>query len=92
MSSREGRVEASIEKIAEKEWQNYIANLAWKNIKNDLSEMNRNIFEDSLTETFSNADLAEKYSIAEASVRVYKMRVKKALSKEIVRLNTELSW
>ncbi|EDM29161.1 probable ECF sigma factor [Lentisphaera araneosa HTCC2155] len=84
--------EAEVDKIAEKEWQNYIANLAWKNIKNDLSEMNRNIFEDSLTETFSNADLAEKYSIAEASVRVYKMRVKKALSKEIVRLNTELSW
>ena len=84
--------EAEVDKIAEKEWQNYIANLAWKNIKNDLSEMNRNIFEDSLTETFSNADLAEKYSIAEASVRVYKMRVKKALSKEIVHLNTELSW
>jgi RNA polymerase sigma factor (sigma-70 family) len=84
--------EAEVDKIAEKEWQNYIANLAWSNIKIELSEMNRNIFEDTLTETFSNADLAEKYKIAEASVRVYKMRVKKALSKEIVRLNSELTW
>jgi len=84
--------EAEVDKIAEKEWQNYIANLAWKNIKNDLSPVNRDIFENSLKEGVSNSELAEKFSIAEASVRVYKMRVKKALSKEIVRLNSELSW
>jgi RNA polymerase sigma factor (sigma-70 family) len=84
--------EAEVDKIAEKEWQNYIANLACKNIKNDLSPINRQIFEETLKSDINNAELAEKHSIAETSVRVYKMRVKKALSKEIIRLNTELSW
>ncbi|WDE97147.1 sigma-70 family RNA polymerase sigma factor [Lentisphaera profundi] len=84
--------EAEVDKIAEKEWQNYVANLAWANIKNDLSEANCQIFEDSISGELNNAELAQKHGIAETSVRVYKMRVKKALSKEIVRLNNELSW
>mgnify|MGYP001991071731 CR=1 FL=1 len=84
--------DAEVDKIAEKEWQNYMANLAWDNIKNDLSKVNRLIFEDFLKGESNNLKLAEKHGVAETSVRVYKMRVKKALSKEIVRLNNELSW
>ena len=44
----------------------------------------------SMEDEYSNAEIAEKFSVAESSVRVYKMRVRKTVYKEIVRLNTEL--
>lgn len=83
--------DAEIDKISEHEWQNYVANMAWENIKGDFSELSRKLFEESLNdEDKPNSELAEKFGVAESSVRVYKMRVRKAMYKEIVRLNNEL--
>ena len=82
--------DSEIDKISEREWQNYVANMAWENIKGDFSELSRNIFETAMDEDISNVEIAQKYDVAESSVRVYKMRVRKAVYKEIVRLNNEL--
>ncbi|MCM8528517.1 MAG: sigma-70 family RNA polymerase sigma factor [Lentisphaeraceae bacterium] len=81
--------EAEIDSLAEKEWKSYISNMAWDNLKNDFSEINRKVFEASL-DSDDNLAIAEKFNIAESSVRVYKMRVRKAVHKEIIRLNREL--
>lgn len=81
--------ESEIDVISEKEWKSYISNMAWDNLKSDFSEINRQIFEASL-DVADNAVLAERFGVAESSVRVYKMRVRKAVHKEIVRLNNEL--
>ena len=81
--------DAEVDKIAESEWQVYVSNLAWDNLKNDFPEHAKKLFEASIEEN-DNALLAKQFDIAESSVRVYKMRMKKALKKEIVRLNAEL--
>ena len=81
--------DTEVDKIAEREWKIYVSNLAWKNIKKELSDRAKEVFEASLAEPDS-AVLAQRFGIVESSVRVYKMRVKKALKKEIVRLNAEL--
>lgn len=81
--------DAEIEKISEKEWKSYISNMAWDNVKNELSDLLANVFEASINED-SNDVLAEQFSVSASSIRVYKMRARKALFKEIARLNTEL--
>jgi len=81
--------EAEVDKISEYEWQLYVSNLAWKNLENDFPEYAKKLFEASLKED-DNKVLAERFGIADSSVRVYKMRIKKALKKEIVRLHAEL--
>lgn len=81
--------DSEIHEMAEKEWKSYIANMAWDNLKNDFSEINRKVFEASW-EVDDNALLAERFDLAESSIRVYKMRIRKAVHKEIVRLNHEL--
>ena len=81
--------EAEIDKLAKREWENYVSNMAWENLKKDFSEISRQVFEASLDED-NNSLIAERFTIPESSVRVYKMRVRKALLKEIVRLNQEL--
>lgn len=81
--------EAEIDRISEREWKSYVSNLAWENLKTDFSGVQRDVFEASLDEP-DNAKLAEKFNVAESSIRVYKMRIRKALCKEISRLNLEL--
>ena len=81
--------DSEVSRIVEKEWRIYIANMAWNNLKEDFSEINRKIFEASLNNE-DNSSLAQQYNMAESSIRVCKMRVKKAIHKEIVRLNREL--
>ena len=81
--------EPEIEIIAEKEWKLFIAEKAMDNIKENLSEKLVNIF-NAAVEGTSNKELAVKYETSEASIRVYKQRVKNALLKEIIRLNKEL--
>lgn len=89
-----GRLElisdAEINLLAEKEWRNYIAKLAWENLKENFNEVTRNVFEESISADIENSTLAEKYNVSESSVRVFKMRVRKAMHKEIIRLNNEL--
>ena len=89
-----GRLElisdAEINLLAEKEWRNYIAKLAWENLKENFNDVTRNVFEESISADIENSTLAEKYNVSESSVRVFKMRVRKAMHKEIIRLNNEL--
>ncbi len=81
--------DAEIDQIAEKEWQSYVSNLAWENLQDQFPKQAKEVFEASLDEE-DNAVLAERFGVAESSVRVYKMRIRKAMHKEIVRLNQEL--
>jgi RNA polymerase sigma factor (sigma-70 family) len=78
-----------LEKRAESEWRVFIANRAWDNVKDRLS--------DNLKEAFlrcskgeSIAEIAEAIGIAENSVYKYKNRVQNIICKEIVRLENEI--
>ena len=82
--------EAEINIISEREWKNHVAQLAWKNLKNNFSEQTQKVFEASIKSDISNEQLASQFDISESSVRVFKMRVRKAMHKEIIRLNSEL--
>lgn len=81
--------EPEIDQIAELEWKSYVSNMAWENIKDQLSDKSLDIFE-----TFVNGEgskgLEEKYDMSSSSIRVYRSRVKNMLLKEINRLNREL--
>ena len=81
--------DSEIDQMAEREWQSYISNLAWENLQDQLPQLAKEVFEASLDEA-SNSALAEKFGVTASSVRVYKMRVRKSMHKEIVRLNQEL--
>jgi RNA polymerase sigma factor (sigma-70 family) len=81
--------EAEIDAISEREWKVYVSNMAWDNVKEALPKLSREVFEASLTEQ-DNAKLAERFDVAESTVRVYKMRARKALCKEIARLDREM--
>ena len=81
--------ESEIENIAESEWKLFIAEKAMANISSILSEKLMNIFNASI-DGQSDKEQAEKYDTTEASIRVYRHRVKNALLKEIIRLNKEL--
>ena len=82
--------EAEVNIISEREWKNHIAKLAWEKLKASFSEQTQTVFEESIKSDISNAELATKVAISESSVRVFKMRVRKAMHKEIIRLNSEL--
>jgi RNA polymerase sigma factor (sigma-70 family) len=82
--------EAEVNIISEREWKNHIAKLAWEKLKLSFSEQTQKVFEASIKSDVSNAELAKEYEISESSVRVFKMRVRKAMHKEIIRLNSEL--
>lgn len=81
--------EAEIDRISEMEWKSYISNIAWENLKSEFSGVQCDVFEASLEEE-DNSKLASVFQVAESSIRVYKMRIRKALCKEISRLNLEL--
>ena len=82
--------EAEINIISEREWKNHVAQLAWTNLKNNFSEQTQKVFEASIKSDISNKQLASQFKVSESSVRVFKMRVRKAMHKEIIRLNSEL--
>ena len=81
--------DAEIEKISEKEWKLFIAEKALDNISKQLSEKLMDIFNASV-DGASDEELSKKHETSEASIRVYRHRVKNALLKEIIRLNKEL--
>ena len=88
-NSLESITEPEIEKIAETEWKTFIAKKAFDNIKCLFSEQVLEIFLCS-GKKMNDSDISSKYSISESSVRVYRMRVQKAIQKEIVRLNRDI--
>jgi RNA polymerase sigma factor (sigma-70 family) len=87
-SESETSFEAEIEKIADDEWNKFVAEKAFESIKNDFSEKVLEIF--LLSGSKNDQEVSDKFEVALNSVRVYRMRVQKALLKEVHRLNTEL--
>ena len=78
-----------IENIASREWENYIANIAWKNIENNFKDHVKECFL-LMSDEVPVGDIAVKLGISESSVYVYKKRVLDRLFEEINRLERDL--
>ncbi|MCM8540008.1 MAG: RNA polymerase sigma factor [Lentisphaeraceae bacterium] len=78
-----------IEKIASREWENYIANIAWENIENNFKDHVKECFL-LMSDDLPVPDIAVKLGISESSVYVYKKRVLDRLFAEINRLERDL--
>ena len=79
-----------IEKNIILEWEKFISEKAWENIKDKFSEKVLSVFKRiSIGEDTTAISL--EMDISESSVYVYKKRVLNTLQKEILRLNQELS-
>ena len=78
-----------IEKIASREWENYIANIAWKNIENSFNDHVKECFL-LMSDEVPVPDIARQLGISESSVYVYKKRVLDRLFAEINRLERDL--
>lgn len=81
--------EPEIEKIAESEWNAYLPQLAWKNVKSKFHKNARETYR-LLGEGRSTKAIAKTLNIAESTVYVHKKRVLDTLRKEVARLNDEL--
>ncbi len=81
--------EPEIEKLAEKEWQIYISNLAWEKVQTQFSESVCQAFL-KMIEGVNIADIANEFGITESSVYVYKKRVQDRLQEEIGYLNKQI--
>jgi RNA polymerase sigma factor (sigma-70 family) len=82
--------EPDVEKIAHAEWNRFVAEKAFESIRSDFSSNVLEIF--LMSGSKNDEEVADKFNIAKTSVRVYRMRVQKALLKEVHRLNTELEF
>lgn len=78
-----------IESVIEKEWQLYIADMAWKKIKEKFSARSVEVFF-LFSEGFSGSEIEEKTGIPVETAYVYKGRVQKALMREIALLDDSL--
>ncbi|MCH2208548.1 MAG: RNA polymerase sigma factor [Lentisphaerales bacterium] len=78
-----------IEKISSREWENYIANMAWNNIEKEFTVNVRECFL-LMADDIPVGDIAQKFGISESSVYVYKKRVQDRLFAEINRLENDL--
>lgn len=78
-----------LEKIAEEEWNTYVASMALMNIKHKFSEKVIDVFL-KLSEGAPIASVSEELELPPNTVSVYKKRVTATLCKEIRRLNHEL--
>ncbi|EDM27943.1 probable extracytoplasmic function alternative sigma factor [Lentisphaera araneosa HTCC2155] len=82
--------EHQIEEIAEKEWENYIYNMALENIAPSFSEKIISIFK-RLAAGSLPKQLGEELDIPANTIAVYKKRVMTKLKDEVARLKRELS-
>ncbi len=81
--------EPEIEKLAEVEWKTFVAQKAFNTVKEDFSSQVIEVFLASSKDIKDN-EIAEKFGLSDSSVRVYRMRVQKAIQKEILRLNRDI--
>jgi RNA polymerase sigma factor (sigma-70 family) len=79
-----------IDNIIKQEWEKFISEKAWENIKNRFSENILMIFK-KLSSGVDITSLAQEYELSESSIYVYKKRVLNTLQKEILKLNQELN-
>jgi RNA polymerase sigma factor (sigma-70 family) len=78
-----------IEEITRKEWQIYVTNLAWSNIKNTFNQNVQDAFV-LLYSDKTSKDVAAELKLEVNTVNVYKQRVRKRMMQEIKRLRLEL--
>jgi RNA polymerase sigma factor (sigma-70 family) len=78
-----------VEEIAEREWQNYIANLALDAVRKQFNEKHIKCFL-IFSEGKSVGEVAEELELSENSVYIYKSRIQEAILKEIKRLEHEI--
>lgn len=78
-----------IDKIAEEEWQQYVPELAWKNVEHHFEDNVKQVYT-MLSDGKEVADIAKNLGIAESSVYVYRKRIQDKLRPEIKRLEYEL--
>jgi RNA polymerase sigma factor (sigma-70 family) len=78
-----------IEQSITTEWQQFISEKAWGNIKTRFSEKVLQAFE-MITKGIEVEEIAKGLSISDSSVYVYKKRVLNTLQKEILKLDREL--
>ena len=81
--------DAEVDKMIEKEWQNYISKKAWETVSKNFGEHILKAFM-GFAEGLTGAEIAAQMDMAENTVYVYKLRVQKALHKEMMRLEYEL--
>ena len=81
--------ESEIEKVADREWENYIFDMAWTNIKDKFNDKIQAVYEE-LMQDIDPEKIAENIGIKRNTVYVYRKRVNEKLFKEIRRLNYEL--
>ncbi len=78
-----------IEEISLREWKLYIAELAWKNVKKNISTESAEAFV-MLADEIPPQEVSEKLGIPIDNLYVYKARIKKRLCQEIMLLEEEL--
>jgi RNA polymerase sigma factor (sigma-70 family) len=86
----EAYTQPEIEALADKEWELYLSNTAWHNIKDDLNSNLQEVFNMSL-EGIPLSQIAETLDLPKNTVSVYKRRVLNTLKKEIKRLEKKFS-
>ena len=74
-----------IDKLVQTEWSVYLANLAWNNIKDDVSPVMQQLFELNLQQK-SREEIAEILDVPVNTVSVYKRRVMEKFTREVQRL------
>ncbi|MCM8535423.1 MAG: sigma-70 family RNA polymerase sigma factor [Lentisphaeraceae bacterium] len=78
-----------VEEIAEREWQNYIANLALESTKKQFNEKHVNCFL-LYSEGKTITEVAEALGLSENSVYIYKAKVQESIVREMKRLDHEI--
>jgi RNA polymerase sigma factor (sigma-70 family) len=79
-----------VDKIMEKEWEDYISTLAWEKIEPELTDQLKTIFLLSL-EGVSRQEIAQKLDLPPNTVSVYKKRVVERLQKKCKQLDEYFS-
>ena len=82
--------EHQIEELAEKEWENYLYNMALKNIESHFSEKIITIFKRLAAGSQPN-EISQEFDIPNNTIAVYKKRVMTRLKDEVNRLKHELN-
>ena len=78
-----------IEAVADREWENYIFNMAWENVKDNFNEKIQSVYEQ-LLQDIDPEIIAKNIDIKRNTVYIYRKRIQEKLFKEIRRLNYEL--
>ena len=79
-----------MEAMAEREWRNYIVNLALNNLRNKISDKMVDVFL-ALEDGKSPAEISEEMDVPRNTIYVYQKRMQAKLGEEVRRLTSELN-